>query len=310
MAANMLVVHRASVSEQPAGLLVLYQHMEPRDRQRQISETLMSVTRGEFSLEGLFLAWNGNRCVGALLGVLQLDSSVYVFPPVVLAEQGARIAEELLTCFMEWIGQQPVVLAQALTEIEDSECHQVWEWAGWRHVADLEFLSHPLKQLEEPRWPVPKTLLPFAESLRPIFARTIERTFVDSQDCPELTRHRTGEETMLSQQRAGSFEPRLWWMVCVGDEIVGLCLLNSHPNLQQYEIGYLGVVPEYRHRGWGKAILAKALQRAQIDGQQALFVAVDVANQDARQLYRSAGFQAVRRQRVHMWFATDTRIPN
>jgi ribosomal protein S18 acetylase RimI-like enzyme len=85
---------------------------------------------------------------------------------------------------------------------------------------------------------------------------------------------------------------------------VGACWLRrfteAHPGY-----GFLGedvpgiglaVVPEYRGRGIGKALLRAAIELAGADGVSTLSLSVETGNERARRLYERAGFVAVGRE--------------
>ena len=56
----------------------------------------------------------------------------------------------------------------------------------------------------------------------------------------------------------------------------------------------LGIVPEFRDRGLGRALMLRALQGFQLAGLRQVFLEVTAQNDGAIRLYRRLGFQKVR----------------
>ena len=98
----------------------------------------------------------------------------------------------------------------------------------------------------------------------------------------------------------GRFSPEAWRIFRSGADEVGILLLAEHPDRDTWEVAYLGVVPEARGRGLGRAILRSGLVQAQCSGRPTIEVAVDATNLPALRVYRDLGFCEVRRFAVHL----------
>ena len=64
----------------------------------------------------------------------------------------------------------------------------------------------------------------------------------------------------------------------------------------------MGLVPEFRGRGWGRQIARYAQWTARGAGVERLLVAVDATNRPAEKVYRSAGFEIWERRSVFLRF--------
>ncbi len=73
---------------------------------------------------------------------------------------------------------------------------------------------------------------------------------------------------------------------------IGCLLLADHPESNQWELVYMGLVPEARGRGWGAKIARHAQWEAQRAGRERLVLAVDAANRPAVAMYQQAGLFA------------------
>ena len=81
---------------------------------------------------------------------------------------------------------------------------------------------------------------------------------------------------------------------------VGVLMLMRSPETLDWEISYVGVVPEARRRGIGRELVLKALSEARTAGAPYLTLSVDARNHRARELYRVLGFEAYDRREVFL----------
>lgn len=79
-----------------------------------------------------------------------------------------------------------------------------------------------------------------------------------------------------------------------------------HPDKEKPEmfVNEIGVAPEYRRRGIGKALMKAMLEEAKKAGCRLAWLAVDEDNKAALALYRSAGGKAPEKQ-IHIDFDLD-----
>ena len=124
--------------------------------------------------------------------------------------------------------------------------------------------------------------------------------FKDNPDYDEIT-----VESLKAQIKHTSFDPNLLIMGEVNGKPVGLSMgWSITPRNIEYEknvlqIHGLGVLPEYRRRGYGQSLLLEVLNRAYIDGYRISELVVRSTNQAAISMYRKYGFQERYR---HLWY--------
>jgi len=161
------------------------------------------------------------------------------------------------------------------------------------------------------------------------FARTIARTYEGSLDCPAMAGLRTAQDALATHRATGVFRAGAWHLALEGGaghpgtatsravaggtlagracrgstasrirarEAVGVVLVSEVEG--RGDLVYLGVVPEARGRGVGRALLGQAIRDTARMGLVALAVAVDTQNGPAWRLYAGAGFKEVRRRLV------------
>ena len=94
-------------------------------------------------------------------------------------------------------------------------------------------------------------------------------------------------------RKRDGFCPGATWLIGSGEEVVGTVQgLSDAPRVGA--IQNLGVLPEYRKRGLGIALLRQALIGFQQSGLTRVYLEVTAKNFTAIQLYRSHGFRCTR----------------
>src|SRR5262249_46891542 len=92
----------------------------------------------------------------------------------------------------------------------------------------------------------------------------------------------------------------LWIIAWAGNQVVGECLCNASQQDGPHDgwVSTLGVAPEWRRRGLGRAIMVQGLHVLQEKGFQTASLHVDADNTPALRLYRSLDME-IARTHVH-----------
>lgn len=195
-------------------------------------------------------------------------------------------------------------LGQALLEPAERAIADALTKAGFTRLAELAYMraTLPSQRAAAAAPVVPLALPPGVE------ARTwrkgddadlltaLDRSYVDTLDCPELCALRSASDTLESHRATGgdgAFDPSLWWMIFDHGKPEGALLLSPCPGQGHVELVYLGLSPSLRRRGVGRAILTHGLsilaRRARPE--RLVTCAVDQRNAPAKALYESLGFR-------------------
>jgi ribosomal protein S18 acetylase RimI-like enzyme len=237
-------------------------------------------------------------------------------------------------------GRPRAVLAQALLEQRETEAGEALVGAGFTRLGELMYMrrqlprSGPGRALEQagsPEWPAGvrvRSLRELAEEghttaqIDAWLADALDRSYIDTQDCPELCGLRAMSDVMDSHRSVGVFDPSLWWIALDASErAVGCLLLSVCPEQDSVELVYLGLAPDVRGCGLGSKLLLFGLRRlydgplaaatmagsVQIGGTGGVTCAVDSRNAAAVKLYRRAGFE---RFGVRVPFVRSLRAPD
>ena len=132
------------------------------------------------------------------------------------------------------------------------------------------------------------------------FAGIVRGTYEASLDCTALNAVREIDDILASHRGSGPFRPELWQSAWVGGEPIGAVLLSSPPERWAWEVAYLGLLPAWRGRGYGRCLLAHAIALCRAQAVPTLTLSVDAANRPALALYRGFGFVETLRRDVWM----------
>ena len=81
---------------------------------------------------------------------------------------------------------------------------------------------------------------------------------------------------------------------------IGVLLLVELPESGDWDVSYMGIVPEARRRGFAREMLLRALVEAKSADVLNISLSVDARNLPAMQLYRSMGFEAYDRREIYL----------
>ena len=106
---------------------------------------------------------------------------------------------------------------------------------------------------------------------------------------------------MESHRATGRFDAARWQLGYIPGkpQAASVLLMAEVPGRDIWEVVYLGLTPEARGHGLGRAVLQHALALARTHVPR-LELAVDCRNTPATRLYRSTGFIARDRRAVHL----------
>lgn len=207
----------------------------------------------------------------------------------------SRLVEHVLQASV----QLPQVrLIQALSAPSEALRSRAWTAGGMRHLASLDYMERPLQDGPRIDGEAPRgiRLEPWDPSRRDLLQALLSETYVETLDCPGLAEMRTTEDIVDGHLAAGEHDPALWTIAWRKDRAIGALLLAPSQATDSVEIVYLGLAPEARGRGLGRALLGHGLRLVQGRRERVLALAVDQRNTPAVALYARLGFRTVRRR--------------
>jgi GNAT superfamily N-acetyltransferase len=268
---------------------VLFASMPGEQRRAMVASVGSGLRNDPASNAGIFIALDRGHLRGAVLVQEQPGKTAIVWPP------GTRPADEsvaaqLLDVADQYLNSRGTVMAQALLNEANDPASTTLEAIGFARLTDLDYLIAPMHSVKATRMVGEIQFEPFDQSQQGRLAALVEETYIESLDCPELNGVRQIEDVLTGYQATGAYDPGRWYFVSHEAQDVGVLLLSEHPLARQWELVYMGLVPRARGKGFGRAMVEFALNRALSAGVESIVLAVDADNHPARKLYRQCGF--------------------
>ena len=205
-----------------------------------------------------------------------------------------RAAGELVEAVCAHYAARDVQLAQVLLDPADAASQRLYGARSFERVAHLIYLqAAPRRKATPPVLPPGARWVSYSPETHAGFARAIAATYQESLDCPRLNGLRDIEDVIAGHKASGEFDPRMWALLCRGDEALGVLLLSRAQPADALELVYLGLTPAARGRGLGGVLMRQALAAAAASGAGRLSLAVDADNAPALKLYYRHGMQRI-----------------
>jgi ribosomal protein S18 acetylase RimI-like enzyme len=173
------------------------------------------------------------------------------------------------------------------------------EWAYM--VADLTTLEP-----EEEVLPQGFTLRPLVEVSNDGIYGCYYETFMASGDRRFLdqTEEQKKGNFEVFFDRSNRIEEDASLLLFYGDKIVGFIIIIFIK--EGGFINGIGIHPDFRRRGLGKALMLSSMKKAAKNGMETMILEADVDNYRALNLYRRVGFKKTQGSISHVWKAEET----
>jgi len=298
---TLFTIETAQQEEHAAALWLAFQHLGEEEGGNRIANALKLVSSGELDPAGILVIRDGGQLEGALVISPLAGAGGLIWPPHVReGPQRSAKETELVQTGLAWLRSRGAKVVQAVLHGEEVPLAQSLVRNGFIHVTRLRYLRHDL--------PAPVSVLAnlavqtYSSADRGLFHEVLLRTYQGTLDCPELNGLRTIEEIIEGHQAQGEFKPERWWLAFDGKKAVGVLLTAANPEVQSWDISYVGVVPEARRGGWGRRLIQLAIAEARTAGASHLTVGVDARNHPAWNLYTALGFEPTGGREVFLFF--------
>lgn len=195
-------------------------------------------------------------------------------------------------------------LAQALLEPEETGSAAALTLAGFSTLGELLYLRRPRPASGEfpasmnQQLPASIEVSTWQPGDDPAVTAALEKSYIDTLDCPELCGVRSMSDVLASHRATGRWDPRHWWVIRENGVAHGAMLFNPCPEQNSVELVYFGLSPELRGRALAAPLLAIGLASLAPRTETIVTCAVDARNTPARKLYERFGFTQFGRRRA------------
>ena len=269
----------------------------PEQRQARVQHCLQLLGAGVLDPRGIWVARRGKDILGVQVCVPLPGSACLFWLPTA----DDAVTDRLVKAGLDWARSIGCKIAQAMASPVDLPLTKPLLRHGFHAVTRMHQFTRGLTDFPDES-AAPLRYENYRPSLHALFAATLERTYLDTLDCPELNGKRTLDEILAGHRGQGTFHPDFWWLTFDNAAPVGVLMLTEMPDGSTWELAYLGIVPEYRRRGFGRAMTLHALHALRAQPATRLLLAVDERNGPALRLYLSLGFVEIECSEVLLYF--------
>lgn len=289
-----------SQSHHTEALTLLVGQEPASERVGRIATLVTALRRGDVFVPTLVGATRDAQLLAAAWGQILAGKTALLWPPRLADGENEAVGDQLQEFLDSQLEALGIRMAQAVLPDREHSDAQRLERVGYRHAADLLYLVSQLGQCEVTPTKSDVDFVPYSQTDRKRLSAIVERTYIDTLDIPVLNGVRDMDDVLNGYEQTGEFSPDRWFFIQNDGENVGCLLLNDHPGQQQWELVYMGIVPEARGNGWGRQATRYARQLAKNAGRERLILAVDATNDPAVSAYTRAGFFELLRRSVFL----------
>jgi GNAT superfamily N-acetyltransferase len=201
-------------------------------------------------------------------------------------------------------------MVQSLLPPEAQPDKNVLERAGFMRLAQLTYMNWDLSRFEPSAPPTELEMIEVPRCGEAMLAEVIKASYRQSMDCPALEGVRQIADVIAGHKASGVYRPESWWIAMWSGAPGGCLLLNDNPISGAADVIYLGVAPEFRGRGLGRAMLQHAARDIRRRGYGNMTLAVDAANRYAVAIYQAAGFKPLFSRDAYVLLKGKSQAPS
>lgn len=297
-----MTIRACQRADAAAALAIIAQAWPEVERQTHLAALWTALAGGNGQSAIVLSADREGESLAAVAAQILPGRVASVTPPQIETGRDASdesIAQRLLDRLNDDLSRAGLELAQALLPADDESGARAMRAAGYEHAADLLYLAAEADSFPEHPPPLPFELLAAADHNPSDLVDLVDATYVGTLDCPRIDNLRKTADVIAGYKAVGGSGNQLWKVVLgENNRRVGCLLIADHPPARQWEIVYVGLIPDVRGRGWGLELTRHAQWLARQANVQRLVLAVDAANEPAIRMYAASGFRAWDRRAI------------
>jgi GNAT superfamily N-acetyltransferase len=282
-------------------LTLVFGNYGPQDALNRVRAAMAESRAGRLPRGGLLAARRAGRLVGAAFAQVLPGRAATFWPPQLAPGEPEETAEKLVSEAIAHARDAGVAVIHAVLEGQPnaSDVRRL-EKAGFTSLAELYYLLAESHDFPTAPPNGPLTFEPCTAGEQQRLYAVVEETYEATLDCPGLDGVRTATDVLEGYGANFGTCPPHWFLIRHEDRDIGCLLLADYAEQGNCELTYMGLVPSARGNGWGLVVTRHAQWIARSMGHGRIVLAVDSANQPARNMYAAAGFRGWDRRHVYM----------
>jgi len=297
---DFLEVRRAEPGEYREALLLVFSALSPELARQQMIAVQKTAKRKESTLNGLFVAYSSGQLLGATLVNVFPGATAGMWQPQIQSNDPTTVCAKLLRHVDDYLSKHDIRLVQCLLETNTGLPARLLQNGGYSHLADLLYLASSKADFRQSSPESGLSFKPYNARDRQKLQDLLLRTYEETKDCPALDGIRQADDILDGYEATGLSGTDFWFLITgkMGD--MGCLLMADHPEDDQCELVYVGLIPSARGCGWGLKATSYAQWLTQQAGRQRLILAVDAENDPAIRMYAESGFSSLDRRSVFL----------
>jgi GNAT superfamily N-acetyltransferase len=285
-------------SQRREALLHLAATHDPQGQSALSAALKTMINASDEEWQGLWVHYAAGRLTGAVwVQCLPMNMAQLWLPlPSIEAEQ----TRELIQAAYQWVKTHNIRLCHVVLSAYATQTEMLLIEHGMQRLVHLEQLTVRCDQRAGGTTETSLSLQPFSALTNAEQLALLAEVGQASLDSRALREILSTQEVLTGFYHQDPQAPRHWYAVGYQGAVIGVLLLAPRAQ-DQWELLLMGLIPEWRGKGLGRALLNKALDLAHRSGAKALLLAVDKVNVPAKRLYQRAGFVGYAEQRVFAW---------
>ncbi|MDR1492123.1 MAG: GNAT family N-acetyltransferase [Planctomycetaceae bacterium] len=313
--ADMPTCHETALQELPELLEILLAHLPDELRQPRIDTTIYLYRQEQKTRCRHFpnettptrheiFHWTRNgKIVGGLFAILRPDKTLLALLPAVVSdepESTLRLIFEKLMDFSHNVHACPTML---LVDYQQSADEMLLKTFNFQKVSDLLNLNAQQTTFPE-HFPAKRlTFRKYTNNDWKKMVTLVEKTYQKTLDFPQLTGLTPTSQILKGYQESHVFEPSFWFFIEYQSQVIGVLLLTQLEEYQYLELTYLGLISEFRGRGFSYEIVQFAQFFAKQQDYEFIIVSADMNNIPAISTYLRCGFHLHDQKEIYVRFA-------
>lgn len=267
-------------------------------RRAESSRFLKEANREGLSLQDLWkrVDARGMLVAAGLLASNPGRTAALAISPIQGREQASEMVALIQAMTRHALGPGNIDLIQFLAESNDDLELGVLKAAGFLDLAVLVSMERNNSRNAKAPHPIANVALTSQSIADADMLALLRATYVDSLDCPGLSKLRHEKDILDGHRRGGNFDQQLWTVLQINGVNAGVSMVNRTPTADCLEIAYFGLAKFARGQGFGAHLLDHTLFLAAKHCERSILLAVDERNSPALRLYVSRGFRVISRR--------------